>query len=80
MPRRHKTIETTDIMVQMVASNRGVAAMPRWLAEEYADKMPVMTLRLGRKGIPKSIFLGIRKADAEVDYIRSFVALAAKGK
>src|SRR5690606_38010013 len=27
-PRRHKTIETTDIMLQMVASGRGVAALP----------------------------------------------------
>lgn len=75
-PRRHKTIETTDIMVQMVASNRGVAAMPRWLAEEYAGRMPVLALRLGRKGIPKKIFLGIRKSDAEVEYIRSFIGLA----
>jgi LysR family transcriptional regulator for metE and metH len=75
-PRRHKTIETTDIMVQMVASNRGVAAMPRWLAEEYSGRMPVVALRLGRKGIPKKIFLGIRKADAEVEYIRAFVDLA----
>lgn len=77
-PRRHKTIETTDIMVQMVASNRGVAAMPRWLAEEYSGKMPVVALRLGRKGIPKKIFLGIRKSDAEVDYIRAFIDLAGK--
>ncbi|MBY8447379.1 LysR substrate-binding domain-containing protein, partial [Klebsiella pneumoniae] len=35
-PKRHKTIETTDIMVQMVASGRGVAALPRWLVDEYA--------------------------------------------
>ncbi|WP_250629163.1 LysR substrate-binding domain-containing protein, partial [Bacillus subtilis] len=38
-PRRHKAIETTDIMMQMVASGRGVAAMPRWLVEEYATRM-----------------------------------------
>jgi LysR family transcriptional regulator, regulator for metE and metH len=75
-PRQHKTIETTDIMVQMVASNRGVAAMPRWLAEEYAGKMPVVSLRLGQKGIPKKIFLGIRKTDMEVDYIRAFIEQA----
>src|SRR3954470_1007228 len=37
-PRRQKAIETTDIMLQMVASGRGVAALPRWLAEEYAAK------------------------------------------
>ena len=75
-PRRHKTIETTDIIVQMVAADRGVAAMPRWLGAEYAAKAPVVPLRLGRKGIPKQIFLGIRDLDSEVDYVRSFLDLA----
>src|SRR5690606_25266823 len=37
-PRAHKTIETTDIILQMVASGRGVAALPRWLVNEYKTK------------------------------------------
>ena len=75
-PRRQKAIETTDIMLQMVASDRGVAALPRWLAEEYADKMPVVPLRLGRGGIAKQIFLGCREADVEIDYLKAFVEIA----
>lgn len=75
-PRRHKTIETTDIMVQMVASGRGVAALPRWLAEEYAEKMDVVAVRLGRQGIAKQIHLGVRTGDLEVDYLRAFIDLA----
>mgnify|MGYP000877878482 CR=1 FL=1 len=35
-PKRHKPIETTDIMLQMVVSGRGVAALPRWLVAAYA--------------------------------------------
>lgn len=76
VPRRHKTIETTDIMLQMVASDRGVAALPRWLADEYADRMPVTSVKLGREGISKQIFLGTREADASIDYLRAFVELA----
>ncbi|SAL71327.1 LysR family transcriptional regulator [Caballeronia cordobensis] len=76
VPRRHKVIETTDIMMQMVASGRGVAALPRWLAEEYADRMPLAVLKLGRKGIAKQIFLGTRDADASIDYLAAFIALA----
>ncbi|BAO89718.1 LysR family transcriptional regulator [Caballeronia cordobensis] len=76
VPRRHKVIETTDIMMQMVASGRGVAALPRWLAEEYADRMPLAVLKLGRKGIAKQIFLGTREADASIDYLAAFIALA----
>jgi LysR family transcriptional regulator, regulator for metE and metH len=76
VPRRHKTIETTDIMLQMVASDRGVAALPRWLADEYADRMPVTSVKLGREGISKQIFLGTREADAAIDYLHAFVELA----
>ncbi|HEX7688049.1 MAG TPA: LysR family transcriptional regulator [Burkholderiaceae bacterium] len=76
-PRRHKAIETTDIMLQMVASGRGVAALPRWLVDEYAAKMDVVPVRLGRHGIAKQIFLGAREADFEIDYLASFVELAS---
>lgn len=75
-PRRHKTIETTDIMLQMVASGRGVAALPRWLIEEYQDRLPITPIRLGEKGIAKQIFLGSRITDQKVDYMEAFIALA----
>lgn len=75
-PKRHRTIETTDIMVQMVASGRGVAALPRWLVEEYAEKMKVVAVRLGPRGIAKQIHLGVREADTDIDYIRAFIELA----
>lgn len=74
-PKRHKPIETTDIMLQMVASGRGVAALPRWLVEEYAAKLDIAPVRLGRNGIAKQIYLGIREADADIDYLRAFVEL-----
>jgi LysR family transcriptional regulator for metE and metH len=76
VPRRHKVIETTDIMLQMVASGRGVAALPRWLAEEYAGWMPLTPLRLGKKGIAKQIFLGTRESDDGIDYLQAFVTSA----
>ena len=75
-PRQHKTIETTDIMLQMVASGRGVAALPRWLVHEYAGKMDVVPVKLGRQGIAKQIFLGARDADFDIDYLKAFVEQA----
>jgi LysR family transcriptional regulator for metE and metH len=75
-PKRHKTIETTDIMLQMVASGRGVAALPRWLVEEYASSLEIVPVRLGRKGIAKQIFLGARESDGGVDYVKAFIDLA----
>ena len=75
-PRRQKAIETTDIMMQMVASGRGVAALPRWLVQEYAGKLDVVPVRLGAKGIAKQIFLGARVADLQTDYLQAFIELA----
>ena len=75
-PKRHKTIETTDIMLQMVASGRGVAALPRWLVEEYASKLAISAVRLGPQGIAKQIFLGMRDMDTEIGYLKAFVELA----
>lgn len=75
-PMRHKPIETSDIMLQMVACGRGVAALPRWLVEENAARFDVVPVKLGRQGVAKQIFLGLREADAGIDYLRAFVELA----
>jgi LysR family transcriptional regulator, regulator for metE and metH len=76
LPRRHKPIENTDIMLQMVASGRGVAALPRWLVQEYASRLAIEPVRLGRQGIAKQIYLGAREADLQIDYLQAMVALA----
>ncbi len=79
-PRQHKPIETTDIMLLMVAHGRGVAALPRWLVDEYSSRFHVHALRLGQEGVAKQIFLGIREADAAIEYIRAFIEMAAGQK
>ena len=75
-PKQHKEIETTAIMLQMVAAGQGVAALPRWLVDEYALKLPIQAVRLGPKGIAKQISLCIREGDEQIDYLRNFVESA----
>lgn len=74
--RKQKVIETTDMMLQMVACGRGVAALPRWLVEEFSSKYPIRGIRLGPKGVQKQICLGFRSEDLEVDYVSAFLQLA----
>lgn len=76
-PRAHKVIETTEIMLQMVAAGRGVAALPKWLVQEQARSLPLRTVKLGRDGIAKQIFLGLRQADTDVEYLQAFMTMAA---
>ena len=76
VPKTHKTLEATDIILQMVAANRGVAAMPKWLALEYAKTLPVSLFRLGDTGIHKHIYVGYRKQEQQNRHLQTFITLA----
>jgi len=78
-PKRQKVVESTDIMLQMVACGRGVAALPRWLVNDFSDTYPVFPVRLGPAGVDKQIHLGIRRADAEINFLKAFLELARSG-
>lgn len=75
-PRSHKTVEATEILMQMVAANRGVTTLPDWLAAEYRKSLPIKTIRLGKTGINKQIHLGSRSGDEIYPYLQAFVDLA----
>ena len=75
-PKRHKTIETTDVMLEMVAANRGITALPGWLVKKYQPLLPLQAVRLGKEGIHKHIYIGKRDSDEQIDYINDFVKQA----
>jgi LysR family transcriptional regulator for metE and metH len=79
-PRARKVIESTDLMLQMVAVGRGVAALPRWLVEENAGRMGIAAVRMGPAGVPKQIHLGVRTADLATGYLRAFIEAARRRK
>lgn len=78
--KKHKHIETTEIMLQMVAAGRGVCALPGWLVDEYEKTMPIKSIRFGEQGIRKQIFVGIRKDEQHIDYLSDFISQAKKTK
>lgn len=71
--RKHKNIETTEIMLQMVAAGRGICALPGWLVDEYAKTMPIKSLKFGEQGIHKQIFVGVRKDEQSIDFLKAFI-------
>lgn len=46
------------------------------LADEYADRMPVVSVKLGKHGKGKQFFFGMRDTDASIEYPGSFVEMA----
>lgn len=75
-PQIHKTVETTEIMLQLVAAGRGVCTLPDWLAQRYVQQHPLRTWRLGARGVHKWLHLVVRKNDVRVNYIQDFVRIA----
>ncbi|MEM6624713.1 MAG: LysR family transcriptional regulator [Pseudomonadota bacterium] len=72
LPRRHRTVETTDLMLRLVATGRAVSATPDWLLRDVPG---VKGVRIG-DGIDKSIHLGMRAAADRAEYFDSFIAIA----
>jgi len=75
-PRRHRTAETSELMLQMVDAGRGVSAMPDWLLHEMPLGARARAVRLGEHGIPKSIHIGLRTEDLSVAYVEGFIDIA----
>lgn len=72
-PSRHRTVETTEMMLQLVAAGRGISAIPDWLLHERSEELNIRTVRIGRNGIHKNIHLGIRAGEDNTDYIAGFL-------
>ena len=70
-----KAIASLDIMVQMVGLNRGVTVLPGWLADEYCQKLPLKTVRLGKNGLAKTLFAAMRETDKDINYMQAFIEL-----
>lgn len=75
-PRRHRTAETTDLMLQLAAAGRCVSVLPDWLVREDGAGLPIRTLRLGQNGLYKNINLGLRRGEETITFIAGFLDLA----
>ncbi|MFV0293025.1 MAG: LysR family transcriptional regulator [Paracoccus sp. (in: a-proteobacteria)] len=73
LPRQHRTVETTDMMLQLVAAKRGISALPDWTLHEEGAGLPVRALPLG---LDKALHIGVRRGDEDIDYISGFLSLA----
>ncbi|HSG88549.1 MAG TPA: LysR family transcriptional regulator [Pseudomonadales bacterium] len=76
VPRRIRQAELTTMMVQLVASGRGVACLPNWALAEYAERELVTTLSLGEEGLWPTLHAAVREDQADSAYVRAFTETA----
>ncbi len=69
--------EAIEIMLELVVAGRGVCTLPDWLFRKYSVDYPLKSLRLGHRGINKTLYLVLREADQKVSYLEDFCRLGA---
>lgn len=75
-PLAHITVEETDIMLQLAASQRGVCLLPEWLLVDKAKNPDVVSLRFENLPLTKTMYLATRHEDVQLDYIQWLIGHA----
>ena len=70
-PRR--TTELTVAMLQLVASGRGVAALPLWAVQSYLDRGYVTARPIGEKGLRGELYAASLPGLSAKPYLQDFV-------
>ena len=69
-PRRHS--ELTIAIIQLVASRRGIAALPYWTVMPYLEKGYVVHRQITDDGLQSKLYAAIRTEDTDKSYLNNF--------
>jgi LysR family transcriptional regulator for metE and metH len=72
-PRR-RTSELTVAILQLVASRRGIAALPNWSVQTYLERDYVLAKSIGKKGLWGELYAATTEAMAGLAYLQDFLA------
>lgn len=75
-PAKVRHADLTQLLVQLVASGRGVAALPNWVAEEYLARGWVRAVQLGGSGAWCTLYAALREKDLEQAWMQDFIGTA----
>jgi LysR family transcriptional regulator, regulator for metE and metH len=70
---RIRTVELTIAILQLVASRRGVAALPNWGIRNYVDYEYVVARRLGPKGLWSDLYIATTERLGVEKYVEDFI-------
>jgi LysR family transcriptional regulator for metE and metH len=70
-----RTAELTVAILQLVASRRGIAALPNWAIRNYVDYDYVLARPIGEQGLWSDLFVSVPPALRQRAYVLDFVAV-----
>lgn len=77
-PERVRHAELTTMIVQLVASGRGVTCLPNWALFEYLQNEYVVVRSLGEEGIWPTLYAAVRQDQAESPFMTAFIEVAKR--
>lgn len=77
-PASIRTAELTILMMQLVASGRGVCTLPNWALNEYLERGYVAACRLGEQGTWGTLYAAYRDQPQPLAYLEAFIEIARK--
>jgi LysR family transcriptional regulator for metE and metH len=86
-PAKLRTTELTPMLIQLVASGRGIAALPDWVVKDYEQKGWVVSRRLipkmtdqaeSGKGLRRTLYVAVRQVDEELVFMQGFLRLLVR--
>lgn len=72
-PASVRTAELTPMMVQLVASGRGIACLPDWTLTEYQENETIDTVKLGPSGLWTTLYAAIREEQHDTPFMEDFI-------
>lgn len=75
-PKEIRTAEMTVMMLQLVASGRGVCCLPNWAIHEYSSRGYVTAKKLGKEGLQATLYAAIREDMLEAPFMKDFLLTA----
>lgn len=69
-----RTVELTIAILQLVASRRGLAALPGWAVHSYLERGYVTAKRVGKNGLWSKLYAATTAPSAKLPYIKDFLA------
>lgn len=75
-PQEIRQSELTAMILQLVASRRGMAVLPDWVLADYLNQQYVTAKPLGKQGMHGTVYAAIRQREAEEEFLQDFIKLA----
>ena len=77
-PAAIRTAELTPMIIQLVASGRGVTCLPNWALTEYLEQGTVVSKKLGESGLWCNLYAAIREDQQDMAFMQDFLSTATE--